>query len=216
MARCACAPGPSGTPSSRTTPGRGAARTARSSGGPSPWWRSAACRARRSRPSSCGSGGPGAPALDTVWRPYIHRFDLEHTLRFAKQTLLWTAPRARHPAQADRRGTLWVVAGRRRLHHAATGQAARARPTAPPGTAPPAAPPHPLPRPPGRFGAPARPRHPRQPATTPRPLAGAPARPPLGPGTAPLAHQEGRLNALAARAMPHAPVPPIGARLPML
>jgi hypothetical protein len=51
--------------------------------------------------------GPGAPDLDTVWRAYVHRFDLEHTLRFAKQTLLWTAPRVRHPEQADR--WTWLV-----------------------------------------------------------------------------------------------------------
>jgi hypothetical protein len=46
--------------------------------------------------------GPGAPDLDIVWRADVHRFDLEHTLRFAKRTLRWTAPRVRHPEQADR------------------------------------------------------------------------------------------------------------------
>jgi hypothetical protein len=51
--------------------------------------------------------GPGAPDLDTIWRAYVHRFDLEHTLRFAKQTLLWTTPRLRHPEQADR--WTWLV-----------------------------------------------------------------------------------------------------------
>lgn len=54
--------------------------------------------------------GSGEPDLDTVWRAYIHRFDLEHTLRFAKQTLLWTAPRVRHPEQADRWTWLVVIA----------------------------------------------------------------------------------------------------------
>ncbi len=41
---------------------------------------------------------------------YVHRFDVEHTLRFAKQTLLWTTPRLRHPAQADRWTWLVVIA----------------------------------------------------------------------------------------------------------
>src|SRR4030081_2908700 len=37
----------------------------------------------------------------------LHRFDLEHTYRFCKQTLNWTTPRVRTPQQADR-GT-WLV-----------------------------------------------------------------------------------------------------------
>ncbi len=45
--------------------------------------------------------GPGQLDLDLVWRAYIRRFDLEHTVRFCKQTLGWTIPRPRHPAQAD-------------------------------------------------------------------------------------------------------------------
>ncbi len=45
--------------------------------------------------------------LDLVWRAYIRRFDLEHTVRFAKQTLGWTTPRPRHPEQADR--WTWLV-----------------------------------------------------------------------------------------------------------
>jgi hypothetical protein len=45
--------------------------------------------------------------LDLAWRAYIRRFDLEHTVRFAKQTLGWTTPRPRHPAQADR--WTWLV-----------------------------------------------------------------------------------------------------------
>jgi hypothetical protein len=54
--------------------------------------------------------GPGTPDLDVLWRAYVHRFDVEHTLRFAKQTLLWTLPRFRHPQQADRWTWLVVVA----------------------------------------------------------------------------------------------------------
>jgi hypothetical protein len=45
--------------------------------------------------------------LDLAWRAYVRRFDLEHTVRFGKQTLGWTMPRPRHPAQADR--WTWLV-----------------------------------------------------------------------------------------------------------
>jgi hypothetical protein len=51
--------------------------------------------------------GPGQFDLDLVWRAYIRRFDLEHTVRFCKQTLGWTTPRPRHPEQADR--WTWLV-----------------------------------------------------------------------------------------------------------
>jgi hypothetical protein len=45
--------------------------------------------------------------LDLAWRAYVRRFDLEHTVRFCKQTLGWTTPRPRHPEQADR--WTWLV-----------------------------------------------------------------------------------------------------------
>jgi DDE superfamily endonuclease len=51
--------------------------------------------------------GPGQPDLERAWRAYTRRFDLEHTIRFAKQTLGWTTPRLRHPAQAER--WTWLV-----------------------------------------------------------------------------------------------------------
>jgi hypothetical protein len=51
--------------------------------------------------------GPGAPDLDLLWRAYVRRFDLEHTLRFCKQSLGWTTPRVRFPEQADR--WTWLV-----------------------------------------------------------------------------------------------------------
>jgi hypothetical protein len=54
--------------------------------------------------------GPGELDLDLAWRAYIRRFDLEHTVRFCKQTLGWTTPRPRHPAQADRWTWLVLVA----------------------------------------------------------------------------------------------------------
>jgi hypothetical protein len=51
--------------------------------------------------------GPGVPDLDLLWRAYVRRFDLEHTLRFCKQSLGWTTPRVRHPEQADH--WTWLV-----------------------------------------------------------------------------------------------------------
>jgi DDE superfamily endonuclease len=54
--------------------------------------------------------GPGEPDLDLLWRAYVRRFDLEHTLRFLKQGMGWTTPRVRHPEQADRWTWLVVVA----------------------------------------------------------------------------------------------------------
>jgi len=47
------------------------------------------------------------PDLDRVWRAYIRRFDIEHTIRFAKQTLGATTPKIRTPQQADR--WTWLV-----------------------------------------------------------------------------------------------------------
>jgi hypothetical protein len=54
--------------------------------------------------------GPGELDLDLAWRAYVRRFDLEHTVRFWKQTLGWRTPRPRHPEQADR-WTWLVLAG---------------------------------------------------------------------------------------------------------
>jgi len=51
--------------------------------------------------------GQGETDLDLIWRAYCRRFDLEHTIRFLKQTLGWTTPRFRHPEQADR--WTWLV-----------------------------------------------------------------------------------------------------------
>jgi hypothetical protein len=49
-----------------------------------------------------------APDLAVLWRAYLHRFGLEHTYRFCKQTLNWTTPCVRTPQQADR--WTWLVA----------------------------------------------------------------------------------------------------------
>jgi hypothetical protein len=51
--------------------------------------------------------GDSIPTLDRAWRAYVRRFDVQHTFRFLKQTLHWTLPRLRHPAQADR--WTWLV-----------------------------------------------------------------------------------------------------------
>ena len=51
--------------------------------------------------------GPGKPNLDLLWKAYCRRFDVEHFVKFLKGTLGWTAPRVRHPEQADR--WTWLV-----------------------------------------------------------------------------------------------------------
>jgi len=54
--------------------------------------------------------GPDRPDLDTCWRAYLRRFDIEHTYRFAKNTLGWTTPSLCTPQQADRWTWLIVAA----------------------------------------------------------------------------------------------------------
>jgi hypothetical protein len=53
--------------------------------------------------------GPPAttPDLLRVARAYLHRFDVEHTIRFTKQTLGLTTPKIRNPEQAQR--WAWLV-----------------------------------------------------------------------------------------------------------
>jgi hypothetical protein len=48
-----------------------------------------------------------AGEVDRCWRAFLRRFDLEHTFRFWKQTLGWTAPKIRNPAAADR--WTWLI-----------------------------------------------------------------------------------------------------------
>src|SRR5437667_176909 len=49
-----------------------------------------------------------APAdVDRCWQSFLRRFDLEHTFRFFKQVLGWTAPKIRDPAAADR--WTWLI-----------------------------------------------------------------------------------------------------------
>ncbi|MFI0915590.1 NF041680 family putative transposase [Streptomyces abikoensis] len=54
--------------------------------------------------------GAGPEDVDRCWRVYLRRFDLEHTFRFIKQTLGWTAPKIRTPEAADRWTWLLVAA----------------------------------------------------------------------------------------------------------
>jgi hypothetical protein len=51
--------------------------------------------------------GEDEPDLDLLWQAYCRRFSIEHAIRFLKQSLGWTAPRVRHPEQADR--WTWLV-----------------------------------------------------------------------------------------------------------
>jgi hypothetical protein len=51
--------------------------------------------------------GEGEPDLELLWKSYCRRFSVEHAIRFLKQALGWTAPRVRHPEQADR--WTWLV-----------------------------------------------------------------------------------------------------------
>src|SRR3954454_12092670 len=48
-----------------------------------------------------------ADAVTGCWQAYLRRFDLEHTIRFAKQMLGWTRPKLRCPAAADR--WTWLI-----------------------------------------------------------------------------------------------------------
>ena len=52
-------------------------------------------------------GGDGEPDIALCFRAYLRRFDLEHTYRFVKNTLGWTAPSLCTPEQADR--WTWLV-----------------------------------------------------------------------------------------------------------
>ena len=52
--------------------------------------------------------GAGVPDLERCVRAYLRRFDIEHTFRFMKQSLGWTAPKVETPEQADR--WAWLVA----------------------------------------------------------------------------------------------------------
>jgi hypothetical protein len=52
--------------------------------------------------------GPGQPDLHLCAHAYLHRFDIEHTYRFAKTTLNWADPAVRDPDQFTR--WTWIIA----------------------------------------------------------------------------------------------------------
>jgi hypothetical protein len=64
---------------------------------------------RNPKPVWLWSSAAGAlPAgVDKLWQAFLRRFDLEHTFRFFKQTLGWTAPRIRDPEAADQ--WTWII-----------------------------------------------------------------------------------------------------------
>ena len=45
--------------------------------------------------------------VNRCWQAFLRRFDIEHTFRFLKQVLGWTAPKLRDPAAADR--WTWLI-----------------------------------------------------------------------------------------------------------
>ncbi len=64
---------------------------------------------RAPRPLWLWTSRPTATAeqVDQAWQAFLRRFDLEHTFRFFKQQLGWTAPHLRDPAAADR--WTWLI-----------------------------------------------------------------------------------------------------------
>ncbi|MFB7216342.1 hypothetical protein ACFCYV_42780, partial [Streptomyces sp. NPDC056255] len=54
--------------------------------------------------------GATSDDVDRFWQAFLRRFDLEHTFRFAKQTLGWTTPKIRTPEAADRWTWILIVA----------------------------------------------------------------------------------------------------------
>jgi hypothetical protein len=88
--------------------------------------------------ASLTGAAPGEIAA--LWQAYLRRFDLEHTFRFFKQVLGWTAPKLRDPAAADR-WTWLIIAAYTQLRLAAPLAADLRLPwqrPAPPGTMTPA------------------------------------------------------------------------------
>jgi hypothetical protein len=96
-------------PKQRTHPGRGTRKTRPIVRGTIVLVEVSRLPARRGQPHRLWLwwAGAGAPDLDLLGRAYVRRFDLEHTLRFCKQSLGWTTPRVRSPEQADR--WTWLV-----------------------------------------------------------------------------------------------------------
>ena len=64
-------------------------------------------QARPLKPLWLWYAGPAPPDPGLLWRAYVHRFDVEHTLRFCKERLGWDRARVRTPEQMD--CWTWVV-----------------------------------------------------------------------------------------------------------
>jgi hypothetical protein len=64
-------------------------------------------QARPLKPLWLWYAGPNPPDPQLLWRAYVHRFDVEHTLRFCKERLGWDRARVRTPEQMDR--WTWAV-----------------------------------------------------------------------------------------------------------
>lgn len=64
-------------------------------------------QARPLKPLWLWYAGPALPDPQLVWRAYVHRFDIEHTLRFCKERLGWDRARVRTPEQMD--SWTWLV-----------------------------------------------------------------------------------------------------------
>jgi hypothetical protein len=64
---------------------------------------------RELKPMWLWASGPGAGPgeVAVLWQAFLRRFDIEHTFRFFKQVLGWTAPLLRDPAAADR--WTWLI-----------------------------------------------------------------------------------------------------------
>ena len=67
---------------------------------------------RHPKPVWLWASDPAASAaeVDRCWQAFLRRFDIEHTFRFLKQVLGWTAPKLRDPAAADRWTWLTIAA----------------------------------------------------------------------------------------------------------
>ena len=48
-----------------------------------------------------------AADADRLWRAYLRRFDIAHTVRLLQQPLGWTCPKLRTPEAADR--WTWLI-----------------------------------------------------------------------------------------------------------
>jgi hypothetical protein len=64
-------------------------------------------QARPLKPLWLWYAGPEPPDPALLWRAYVHRFDVEHTLRFCKERLGGDRARVRTPEQMDR--WTWVI-----------------------------------------------------------------------------------------------------------